>query len=76
MGGSSDPATNSPVNLVLLCRSCHRWVESHRLAARMAGWLVWQGHDPAVVVLWLPDRRVLLTDTGAYLAADGPAPGS
>lgn len=66
MGGSSDPITNRPVNLVLLCQKCHRWVESHRPAAREAGWLVWQGFDPAPVVLWLPDRRVLLTNTGGY----------
>jgi 5-methylcytosine-specific restriction protein A len=77
MGGSSDPATNGLANLVLLCRPCHRWVESHRCAARAAGWLVWQGHDPAAVALQLRDRSVLLTDIGEYLtAADEPALGS
>jgi 5-methylcytosine-specific restriction protein A len=69
MGGSSDPATNSPVNLVLLCRGCHRWVESHRSAARLAGWLVWQGQDPAVVVVLLPAGPVWLTEDGGYVPA-------
>jgi hypothetical protein len=69
MGGSSDPATNSPVNLVLLCRACHRWVESNRLAACAAGWLVRQGQDPAVVVVLLPAGPVWLTEDGGYVPA-------
>lgn len=67
MGGSSDQATNWPTNLVLLCKPCHRWAESHRSAARDGGWLVRQGQDPAVIAVWLlMDRWVLLTDSGEY----------
>ena len=69
MGGSSDPATNSPANLVLLCRDCHRWVESHRSAARMSGWLVPQGQDPAAVVVLLPTGPVWLTNAAGYMPA-------
>jgi hypothetical protein len=70
MGGTSDPNANQPTNLVLLCKPCHRCVESHRPAARAAGWLVRQGRDPAAVVVQLPAGPVLLTDDGRYFAAD------
>jgi 5-methylcytosine-specific restriction protein A len=53
--------------LVLLCRDCHRWIESHRSAARDAGWLVRQGQDPAAVVVLLPVGPVWLTEDGGYL---------
>lgn len=67
MGGTTDPATNRPPNLVLLCRQCHRWFESHRTVALELGWLVLQGHDPALVPLTLwSDRQVLLDDLGTY----------
>lgn len=67
LGGSSDAATNLPANLVLLCRLCHSWFESHRTVALDLGWLVLQGHDPALVPLTLwSDRQVLLSDDGIY----------
>ncbi|MBB3752423.1 hypothetical protein FHT44_004935 [Mycolicibacterium sp. BK634] len=65
MGGSRDPATNTPANGVLLCTHCHRWVESHRDQAFSDGWLVRQGHDPAAVsVLYHGARGALLTPEG------------
>jgi hypothetical protein len=43
-GGSSLVWVNLPANLLILCGSgttgCHGWVESHRDAARRAGFLV------------------------------------
>jgi hypothetical protein len=57
MGGTSDPAVNSPANLVVLCGSattgCHGFVESHPAAARVTGFRVDHGTDPATV----PIRR-------------------
>ncbi len=73
MGGSKDPATNTPANLVRVCGSgstgCHGWIESNREAARDCGYLVGQGHDPATVPV------LLMTSGGLFewvlLDADG-----
>ena len=65
-GGSKDPATNLPSNLILLCElTCHRDVESHRLRAFSRGWLISQYQTaPGSVPLLYRDRWALLTDTG------------
>lgn len=75
MGGTRNPATNSPPNLLWLCGSgttgCHGWVESYRAAAAEAGWLVKHPRDPAEVPVMLWDGQLALLD------ADGgwtPAP--
>jgi 5-methylcytosine-specific restriction protein A len=47
MGGSRDPETNSPANLVVVCPGCHEWVESHRLEASSLGLLVPQREAPS-----------------------------
>lgn len=39
-GGTSALSVNFPENLVSLCVNCHRWVESQRYAAKMAGYLL------------------------------------
>lgn len=53
MGGSKDPVTDCPANLVVLCGSgttlCHGEVEADRAAARERGLLVWQSQDPREV---------------------------
>jgi len=49
MGGTSDPAINSPANLVLLCLDCHAYIESHRAEACADGWLVGREADPEMV---------------------------
>jgi hypothetical protein len=69
MGGSKDPATNMPSNLMLLCGSgttgCHGWVESNRSDALLMGFLVSQGHAPG-------NRAVLYRGTHwAFLEDDG-----
>ena len=50
MGGSKDPATDLPANLVSLCGSgttgCHGQVEGHRVIAGKDGYLVRQGVRP------------------------------
>lgn len=48
-GGSSDPRINSASNLIAVCRSCHASMESWRNLARMYGYLVARGKDPATV---------------------------
>lgn len=53
MGGTTDPAANSPSNLVLLCGSattpggCHTAVEKFRESAISTGWIVPRVADPA-----------------------------
>ncbi|HEX3778489.1 MAG TPA: HNH endonuclease [Pseudonocardiaceae bacterium] len=67
MGGTSDPATNRPSNLVLLCRECHSNIESNRDGAQLIGWLVRQRADPSRVQLWRFPGWVLLDDEGGYV---------
>lgn len=71
MGGSQLPDTNSLVNLLVLCPSCHELVERERAAAYEGGWLVRQNDSPTIVpVLIGADRWVLLTEDGRYRKAD------
>lgn len=79
-GGTSDPATNSPANLILLCGSattgCHSLAESrdsamHRLGFRLEHW-----QKPAETpVAHALHGWVLLTDDGSWEPAPAPAPG-
>ena len=64
MGGTSRDDTNSPANLILLCAECHALIESYRVHAFAAGWLVRQGHDPAMTTLAYKGRPVLLNHAG------------
>jgi len=48
-GGTSDPATNEPQNLVLLDQACHEWIERNRRACYVLGWLVRRHLDPLEV---------------------------
>lgn len=68
MGGSQLEDTNTVVNLLALCASCHTEVESQRGAAYAGGWLVRQGVDPAGVEVLVAggQRWVLLTAAGGY----------
>lgn len=60
--------TNNPANLILLCGSattgCHGDAESQRTVAYRRGYLVETGADPALVPVWYPDGRWLLTPEG------------
>jgi hypothetical protein len=70
-GGSSDPAINSPANLLLVCdgpSSCHEWVGASPAEAYEAGYMVSLNsqQDPAKVKLFhaVFDAQVLLTHEG------------
>lgn len=73
MGGSRDPQTNSPANLILLHPDCHSWVESRREEALEQGLLVPQGRNPAE---WAIDHAVhgicYLLDDGTWEPVLGP----
>lgn len=81
MGGSKNPDTNLPANLLRVCGSgnvsgCHGWLESHRHAAFDLGHLVHQGHDPSRVPVWLHGRGfVLLDNRGGAQQCDPPQTG-
>jgi hypothetical protein len=66
MGGSKAPDTNRVTNALALCGSCHRWIERehNRTESRVMGWLVLQGHDPAMTPLLYRGKWVFLTDDG------------
>ena len=57
-----------PSNLLHVCAACHRYVESHRAEALIAGWLVSQWSDPAkaAVLIERGSRYVYLTVDGRY----------
>lgn len=69
MGGSKDPATNAPMNGVVLCGSattgCHSEVESNRAQAYDDGHLVHQGIDPATIPVLHHERGLV------YLTSEG-----
>lgn len=64
MGGTRDESINSPANLVLLCQTCHGWVEMHRTAAREQGWLVSQHADPRYQPIDHEGQLLFLTSDG------------
>ena len=66
MGGTSRADANSPANLLLLCRSCHEWVESNREDAYEQGLLVREPLDPSMVPAVLIGGTLLLTADGRY----------
>ncbi|MGN6162551.1 MAG: HNH endonuclease [Marmoricola sp.] len=71
MGGTTDPAVNTPANLAILCGSgttgCHGEIESHRTEAYADGWLLHAGQDPADVPVRLRGGpMIFLTPDGGY----------
>lgn len=68
MGGSKDPALNSPANILLLCGSgtegCHGWVESNREQSYDLGLLVHSYDDPLEIPVVLPVGEVFLDEEG------------
>ena len=68
MGGSKDPAINSPANLLFLCGSgtegCHGWVESNRALAYEDGLLVHRIDDPEEIPVVLRYGEVFLDEEG------------
>lgn len=80
MGGTSDPAANSPVNLLLMLRECHARVESRIDPEDNAkGYWLRMGEGPALtpVMYFGQDGGFtawLLDDGG--LSFDGPQAGA
>ena len=37
MGGTTNPEIHQPANLVVVCRTCHRWIEENRQLALEQG---------------------------------------
>ena len=79
MGGTSDPAANSPVNLVVLCGwrdtpgSCHKRAEDRDPEMNARGYWLRNGEDPALtpVMVFSPagsGAAVWLSPAGAYLS--------
>lgn len=73
-GGSKDPATNLPSNLLWLCGSgttgCHGWIESNRAAAIEHGWLLRSWQTPIESPVRIHDRGdVVLDDIGGMTPA-------
>jgi 5-methylcytosine-specific restriction enzyme A len=74
MGGTSDPATSSVSNVLVICGSgttgFHGRVEQYRSIAMQAGWLLRQHQDPAStpvqVLIGCRRARVLLAADGTY----------
>lgn len=52
MGGSSDPAINSPANLLTACQACNMAFEARPTEAYRFGWKVRRPTDPATVPVW------------------------
>lgn len=66
MGGTKDPRVNQASSLLHVSRRCHRYAETHRAEALIAGWLVSRYSNPA-------DVAVLINNGSryVYLGADG-----
>lgn len=68
MGGSIDPALNSPANIVSVCghgtAKCHGQIEVSRMIATTYGWLVPRGQPSDEV-------PILYRGLWAFLTADG-----
>ncbi|MER7014528.1 HNH endonuclease signature motif containing protein [Saccharopolyspora sp. NPDC000359] len=79
-GGSKDPATNTPSNLLLLCGSgttgCHGWVESNRAAAYRHGWLLRSWQVPLDVPVRIHDRGLVLLDDHGGMTSAPESPSS
>ena len=80
MGGTQDPAANSPSNLVLLCGSattpdgCHTAVERFRQAAINTGFIVTRTADPETVPIKLVSGWWFLRPDGTKLPTVRPEP--
>lgn len=63
-GGTRREWIGLPSNCLDVCRSDHNLIESRRQLARVMGWLVPEGHDPA-------DVPVLYRGRWLFLGSDG-----
>jgi len=63
-GGSKRADTNTASNGLHLCSECHRWAESHRTEALLAGVLVLQIDSPLKAAVLYRGTYVHLDDAG------------
>ena len=72
MGGSkSDPCVNLPANLIVVCFTCHDWIENHRTLSYAEGWLVSRLRLPRpneVPIHHFIHGRVVLDNFGGFSA--------
>jgi HNH endonuclease len=64
-GGSRLPEAHAPQNLIAVCERCHDRIHSGPAEARLLGWLVRRGTDPAAKPVWSIHRGL------AFLTRDG-----
>lgn len=76
MGGTADPAINSPANLIVLCGTattgCHARAEARDIDGRRNGYWVRQQEHPADIPVLIASAtpgsgtRLFLTESGTY----------
>lgn len=75
MGGSTDPVTNTPANLLRVCGAgsatgCHFLIETNRARSYNLGLLIRRHVPPTDVPVLLRHGWVFLNDEGNYLPAE------
>ena len=76
MGGTHQPNTNSPSNLILLCgdgvQGCHGNIEHNRAEARKTGYNVPQfvANPASIPVRYWDSRTYILNDDGSRTCLD------
>lgn len=73
MGGSVDPSLGLPSNGLLLHPNCHDYIERHRKAAAMMGFLINSLADPAKVPVYTWRGWVLLGADGTANSCPRPS---
>lgn len=64
-GSTKRPESTAVTNALVVCRSCHRLIESYRSVALMLGWAVRQAADPAAQPVLYRGLWVRLDDDGS-----------
>jgi hypothetical protein len=64
---------HAPSNIVLLCITCHDWVERNAVEGRSLGWVLAPSDDPLVVPIFHHPQmmQVRLDDEGLLVPVDG-----
>lgn len=72
MGGSVDPLSDSPANILRIHFRCHEMVEAARQWSVNNGYIVHQGGDPSRVPVKLSDGWYLLGHRGEAVPVQAP----
>jgi 5-methylcytosine-specific restriction enzyme A len=76
MGGSSRAVVNDPSALVLMCRTCHRFITEHPEIAYETGWAIRRSSlelPSEVPLVTLDGSQLFLTEEGTVIQVQGPA---